>query len=95
MDYTEILKMQAKLMCDNMFSVTGIEAYRDPRLAEAMFNAFVIIRNDTRSILLSELMEGRDIVLAHPSVDRKTINDYLECFARAEQIQLPAKMQQG
>lgn len=85
LSYEESLRLQAKNMSETISKVSGEIAFLDPRFQESLFNAFVIIRNDTRRMLLEELIYGSSI-LPIEIAQQNIIKEYVHKFAKEKQI---------
>jgi hypothetical protein len=91
MDYTEILHAQAKLMAKQLADLTGEDAFKDPRLADTMHKAFCIIRNDTNTLTIADMLIGKEIANLTPAKQR-AIREFVVKYAAVNQIKIPAVM---
>lgn len=89
MDYTEILLVQAKKMAQQLQEITGEPAFNDPRFITSLHTAFCIIRNDTRTFVIGDMLIGKEIAHKTPAQQEK-IKQFVLQYATINEIPLPA-----
>lgn len=94
MDYTEILRLQAKSMLAQLARESGNKAYEDERLLECMHGAFCIIRNDTRTSMIADMLTGNSVQFklgtdAEKAQWRALSHSYISAYAMIHGIALP------
>ena len=91
MEYTEILRLQAKTMLAQLARESGNKAYEDERLLECMHGAFCIIRNDTRAQVIADQLIGEGIHFTIGSDVEKAqwlalVRSYIATYAKTRSI---------
>ena len=86
-DYTELMLIQARVIAQQLVRASGNEAFSDERFIVSLHTAFCIIRNDSYSMVLKDLLNSSALSTQNADV-KMVVGLVVKQFAQDSKIPL-------